>query len=170
MFEIPFRSFRITQVPIEIRNLPASFEGFRILQLSDLHIDTKTSTSALYRLVDQVNEEKTDIVVITGDLIDEPTTRIRDKLEAFKQLEGPTYFVSGNHDIYRGLYPLRNLLPDLGIFDLDNQHIQLRRDDDVLNLVGISDRMSRFFNIERDLESVFEKIDPDESTILLAQT
>jgi predicted MPP superfamily phosphohydrolase len=168
MFEIPFRAYRITQVPIEIRNLPSSFEGFRILQLSDLHIDAKTSTSALYRLVDRVNEEKTDIVVITGDLIDTPVARIRDKLEAFKQLELPTYFVSGNHDLYRGLPALRSVLPELGIIDLDNRHIQLQRDEDVLNLVGISDRMSHFFKIERDIDAAFEKVDPQEPTILLA--
>lgn len=168
MFEIPFRTYRITRVSIEIRNLPKAFNGFRILQLSDLHIDTKTSTSALYRLVDRVNEEQTDIVVITGDLIDQRVTQIRDKLEAFKQLERPTYFVSGNHDLYRGLHALRNVLPELGIIDLDNRHIQLERDNEVLNLVGISDRMSHFFNIERDVDAVFEKVDADESTILLA--
>ncbi|MBW2712468.1 MAG: metallophosphoesterase [Deltaproteobacteria bacterium] len=168
MFEIPFRSYRLTPISIEIRNLPTAFHGFRILQLSDLHIDAKTSTSALYRLVDRVNEEQTDIVVITGDLIDEPALRIRDKLEVFKQLELPTYFVSGNHDLYRGLPALRSVLPELGIIDLDNRHIQLKRDEEVLNLVGISDRMSRFFNIERDVDAVFEKIDPEESTILLA--
>jgi predicted MPP superfamily phosphohydrolase len=168
MFEIPFRSFRITQVPIEIRNLPEAFNGFRILQLSDLHIDAKISTSALYRLVDTVNAEKADIVVITGDLIEERATRIRDKLEAFRQLERPTYFVSGNHDIFRGLSDLRSVLPELGIIDLDNRHIQLQREGGILNLVGISDPMSRFFNVKRDIDAVFEKVDPQEPTILLA--
>jgi len=168
MFERPFVSFRINPIEIVIRNLPRSFRGFRILQLSDLHIGKRTPTSAVAQMIDQANAQKPDLVAITGDVIDAKAGQIEEKLRLFKQLEAPSYFVSGNHDLFKGLAPLRDLFESLGIVNLDNRYQRLERNGEHLNLVGISDRMSKFFKIERDVEAVFGQIDRQLPTILLA--
>jgi len=167
MFERPFTSFSTKRVEIKIRSLPDAFDGFRILQLSDLHIDRHTPLNALHELMEHTNGEHPDLVAITGDVIDAKAEHIEERLAAFKRIKAPCYFVSGNHDLFKGLAPLRDFLEKLGIIPLDNRHMLLERDGARINLVGLSDRMSRFFRVARSPEAVLSQIDRALPTVLL---
>ncbi len=168
MFERAFERLRVQPVEIAIRNLPRAFSGFRILQLTDLHIGRHTPATAIQRLVDRVNDQAPDLIALTGDVIDAKAEQIEAQLCLLGKLEAPTYFVSGNHDLFKGLAPLRERLTALGVVDLDNRCLRLEREGREINLLGISDRMSRFFSIERNLEAVFTQIDDALPSILLA--
>jgi len=168
MFERPFTSFSTKRVEIDIRGLPDAFDGFRIVQLTDLHIDRHTPLDALHELMEHTNREQPDLVAITGDVIDARAEQIEERLASFKRIQAPCYFVSGNHDLFKGLAPLCDFLERLGITLLDNRHTLLERDGARINLVGLSDRMSRFFRVARSPEVVLSQIDRSLPTVLLA--
>ena len=72
-----WKQLTVENVDVTFDNLPAEFEGYRIAQLSDLHVGTYGSNTAfLEEVVQRVNGEKADLVVITGDLINTPPQRL----------------------------------------------------------------------------------------------
>ncbi len=119
--------------------LPDAFEGFRVVQLSDLH--TKRFGDGNSRLFKAVSAEEPDIIVITGDLID------GDRAEDYvAELCGglteiaPVYYVSGNHEWASGwTMELFALLESCGVRVLRNEYLTLQRGDDSIVLAGVDD-------------------------------
>ena len=71
---------KLERVPVSLPNLGAAFEGFRIVQLSDLHINENTRQAPLNELVERVNALQPDVVAITGDLVDGDVEDLRSKV------------------------------------------------------------------------------------------
>lgn len=119
--------------------LPAAFEGFRIVQLSDLH--GKEFGRDHSRLLDKVAEAQPDIIVITGDLIDRAS-----QLDGLSVLAlgltaiAPTYYVTGNHEwAVGGVGELKALLADCGVTVLSGEYVLLEREGEVIALAGVDD-------------------------------
>ncbi len=124
---------------VSSENLPAAFDGFRILQISDLHGDIFGRDNR--RLLSAVKDARPDIIVITGDLIDAPND-----LEAVGALlprlaeTAPCYYVTGNHEWACGALPeLRALLAEAGVRVLDNDWCVLERGGAQILLAGVED-------------------------------
>ncbi len=86
---------------IEIAGLPASFEGKKIVQFSDLHIGTfGTDTVFVSRLVDSINSLKPDIIVFTGDIVNRKSEELKPFVNVLSRLHAPmgVYSILGNHD------------------------------------------------------------------------
>lgn len=124
----------LTVMQVEEKNLPASFDGFRIAHVSDIH-DTWLVDQALER----VKEAKPDIICITGDIIDS------DEMEnAFWFVDAavkiaPCYYINGNHEmlISRESYVrLMQGLEDRGVIVLLDQSVMISRGDAQICLVG----------------------------------
>ena len=122
-------------------DLPQGFDGFRIVQLSDLHCAAFGEGNA--DLLAAVAQAAPDIIVITGDLVDQakemPPGYVKTLALGLTNI-APTYFVTGNHEWARGDVPeLKNELADGGVMSLSNFFVPLERGGDVILLAGIDD-------------------------------
>ena len=168
MFEKAYERLNFRHIMVGIENLPASFENFAIVHLSDLHVNAKTPLHALETLVAKINELNIDIVALTGDLFDAKPSKIRAQLEILKKMKYPVYFVSGNHDLLFTCKTLTHEIEALGFTLLDNRFLTFFRGDDCLQLAGLSDAFSPYFGIKRHEKELFTNLNPDVPTILLA--
>ena len=132
-----FASLRLERTTVFLPNLPAGFDGFRILQISDLHLDVDWGVAA--RVAGLLHALEYDIAVFTGDFIDRPTDYCPQVVEAMglilSALNAPVYGILGNHDRLSLVPPLE----DLGISFLLNEGTALQRDGDTLWLAGVDD-------------------------------
>jgi predicted MPP superfamily phosphohydrolase len=132
--------FRVEEVSIPFANLPADLEGFRILQLSDVHRSAFLSQKDLTRVVDACRELKPDMIVHTGDFISgkgDPLEACIDELARLNNNE-PAFGCLGNHEIYAEAENLATLLAARrGITVLRQATTQIRRGNVVINLAGV---------------------------------
>lgn len=156
---------RIRRNTIRLRTLPHAFAGFRILHLSDLHVDM--NPGAMRRLCELLPEVEWDTCVITGDFRARtfgPFDAMLEGLETVRAgLGDPVYGVLGNHDSVRMVPPLE----DMGIRVLLNEAVTIERGDDRLHLAGIDD--AHFFRVH-NIEKAAEPIPDGECSILLSHT
>ncbi|HEY0099569.1 MAG TPA: metallophosphoesterase [Pyrinomonadaceae bacterium] len=139
LFEIT--DYELTATDIFIRELPASFENFRIVQLSDVHHSALVSLAEVRRVVELAQAARGDMVVLTGDYTTARRSYIEPCAEALGKLEAPSgvWAVLGNHDHYTDGELTRRALVRHGIGVLDNAHTKLQRGTDALQLAGIDD-------------------------------
>jgi len=142
--------------------------NLKILHLSDLHINKKTDNLSIELLIDYCKGFKYDFLVITGDIIDCKVKYIKEKLNLLNKLAKKTkvFYISGNHDIFYGLEELKTCLKDFILLDNINQEFEYKNK--TVNLVGISDRFSKLFNIQREEGKVSTLLETKQATIFLA--
>ncbi|MCD6544388.1 MAG: metallophosphoesterase [Flavobacteriaceae bacterium] len=92
--------FKVHNIKLAFKNLPKSFDGFKIVQISDIHIGSFDSREAINRGIDLVNEQNADIILFTGDLVNNDSRELIPFIENFKRLRAKhgVYSVLGNHD------------------------------------------------------------------------
>ncbi|MDD6077978.1 MAG: metallophosphoesterase [Clostridiales bacterium] len=128
-----------TDYTVTSARLPADFDGFRIVQLSDLHAAEFGKDNA--RLVRAVAAAQPDLIVLTGDFI-EAEDQIPVTLALARQLVplAPVYFVSGNHDwASHAIHALFDGLADAGVTCLRNEFVTLQRGAGSIVLAGVDD-------------------------------
>lgn len=169
----------VTNYIIEIKELPHEYEGFRIVHLSDIH--NKMFGNRHKYLANIIENEKSDIIVITGDLIDR---RRYNKTNAIILIEklidiAPVYYVTGNHEWWSGKYgELRKDLESLGVNILSDDKIEIINENKVLNIIGIDDPAKYYkeyykpndaYNIINEkIDTLLENIKEEQVTILLS--
>jgi predicted MPP superfamily phosphohydrolase len=129
------------RVEVPIAGLPAGLEGFRILQISDLHLAPLVRWSQVEHILAAGNALKPDLVAITGDLVDGDGEAVRAKARRLGALQAThgVCFVTGNHEYYSGLSRWLELFRDLGWRVLDNQHALLEHHGALLAVAGMPD-------------------------------
>lgn len=143
-------------------------EPYTIIQLSDMHVGRTIQRAFVKDLVRRVNEEKPDIVVLTGDLIDHDINAIKDDLEPLKELSAPAYFILGNHEYFHGATEIIRHIKSMGIRVLLNENLRIKAKEITFNLVGLSDVMGeRIGEYPMDVQKAYADIDPDIPTIVL---
>lgn len=160
----------LKDVEIGIAGLSRQFDGYTILQLTDLHISRLFPESWARRLVERSNKLGVDLIAITGDLIDgTPEARRTDiaPLRNLKAADG-VYVISGNHEYIFGYSRWMAQFDALGLLSLENGHVVLDRNGEKLVIAGITDRASRREGrLVRDLAAVLERAPKDVPVILL---
>lgn len=144
--------FRVRQVTFTSPDLPAAFDGYRLLQLSDIHIGSwGNDDAAIRRAVRLCNDQRPDAIVFTGDLVNSRATELAPFLTALSQLQAPdgVYSVLGNHDYgtyarwsspreqAANLDTLKRLERQLGWRLLLNEHHCLHRGNDSIVVAGV---------------------------------
>lgn len=164
---------------IRLRRCPKAFEGFRIAQLSDLHIGPFMSSEEIRRYVDIANRLKPDLVVLTGDYITwDPTTQGA-AVEALAGLRAPfgTFGCLGNHELWtRTEDSITSLFAAQGIRILRQECVPIQVQNEALNLIGVDfqtrsrSRMRRRIIglVNTYLEAVEELVLPGTLNILLS--
>ncbi|MBG9389206.1 metallophosphoesterase [Caenimonas aquaedulcis] len=135
------RTAGVKTVEIPVADLPAAFHGFRIVQISDVHVGPTIRDRQVQGIVDAVNGLQADLVAITGDLVDGSVSDLTDHVAPLAQLasrEG-SFFVTGNHEYYSGVVPWLAELRRLGIRNLHNEHVVIERGGSRLVLAGVTD-------------------------------
>lgn len=139
---------RIKRVTIPLPGLPSGLAGFRIVQISDIHVGPTIKARYLQAIVDRVNALDADVVAITGDLVDGSVAELRAHvapLAALRARHG-VFFVTGNHEYYSGVHGWVQELQRLGIRVLHNEHVVLRHGDAPLVLAGVPDYGGHHFD------------------------
>ncbi|MFC0199136.1 metallophosphoesterase [Paracoccus rhizosphaerae] len=128
-------------VPVVIRGLPDALEGYRILQLTDLHISPLFDRDWVAGVVEVANRQQADVIVITGDLVEgAPADRLAD-VAPLRQLQAPdgVFMSPGNHEYYFDYDTWMEIFRDLGIVPMVNNHRVIGRHDAALVLAGVPD-------------------------------
>lgn len=129
------------QVEVVIKNLPQEFDGFRLVQLTDLHLSRLFQAPWTEAVVRDTNALNADVILITGDLIDGTLEARRDDIEPLKNLRAAqgVYVSPGNHEYYYGFAGWMSRFEELGMKTLANSHAVIRRGDAELVVAGLTD-------------------------------
>lgn len=135
-------ALELNEYEIKSEELPKSFDGFRIAQVSDLHNAEIGEGNS--KLLDMLKKAEPDIIVITGDMIDSRNTDIEVALQFAKQVVeiAPCYYVTGNHEsrLSREIYlDFEEKMKMYGIQVLHNEAVFIERDGEHITLAGLDD-------------------------------
>lgn len=134
------KSIVTTEICIEDEDIPSSFSGFCIVQVSDLHNETFGFRNK--KLIKSIKEANPDIIVMTGDMVDIYRPDIDVTLSFAEEITeiAPVYFVTGNHDVkVVGRDKLLEGLKKAGVTVLRNQKTEIEKSGEKINLLGIDD-------------------------------
>lgn len=158
----------ISRYEVNSQKLPESFDGFKIVQLSDLH-GAEFGEDGM-ELVDKVGSLEPDMIALTGDFVtDEGDLAAVEKLAARLVKLCPVYFISGNHEFGSGLaVKVRNILERAGVKYLSNEYLTISRGEDEILLGGVEDPLAYADMLSPDeLAQKMNDAAPDAFKILL---
>lgn len=151
---------------------PVGLDGFRIVQISDVHIGPILDRRFAAALVERSNALRPDLVAITGDLVDGHVGLVGDEVEPFARLRAAhgVYFVTGNHDHYSGADDWVQRIERLGIHSLRNQRVTIAQAGEAFDLAGVEDHHAHLVSgtQREDLPTALAGRDARRPVILLA--
>lgn len=133
---------KVVRVSVEMPNLPPGLDGFRIAQVSDLHLEPYTRPRHIMRMVDACNGLEPDLVAMTGDFVTydaKPAGQLAAMLAQIKSRHG-SYACLGNHDFQSGHEKVVTALTQEGIPVLRNESVQIHADRGSFTLAGLDSR------------------------------
>jgi predicted MPP superfamily phosphohydrolase len=157
-------------VPLELRlpRLHPAFDGYKLVQFSDIHLGTGMTPDHLARVVELVNAQQPDTIALTGDFVTQGPMEVLEPLliAALKNLEAKDARVAilGNHDHWTDPEAVRRVIRECGLTELSNTIYTLERGDAVLHLAGVDDYWER----KDRLDDVLSLLPKDGAAILLA--
>ncbi len=162
--------FEVRTVNIPLTRLPKEFEGYRIVQVSDIHIGPTIHREFIQTMVDTVNSLKPDMIAVTGDLVDGAPELLKLHTAPLAQFESQdgTFFVTGNHEYYSGAERWLSEVRRLGMRTLENERVLLKRGDASIDLAGVNDYRASRYGARSDLQTALKGRNPDDELILLA--
>ncbi len=131
------KALEVNTYTISSNRLPKAFDGFTIAHISDFH-----NTNIGDEVLDKLDDTNVDIIVITGDIIDSRNTQSEIVLEFVEELVkiAPCYYVSGNHEGRIDVYPtFKEDMKALGVYVLEDECIEIKKENDVISLIGVDD-------------------------------
>lgn len=160
----------VKKIDVTLRSLPPRFEGYRIVQLTDLHASRLLPRSWIQDVVTRTRGLDADMIVVTGDMIDGwPEARFSD-IEPLGQLraEDGVFAVTGNHEYYFGAENWIQTFEKLGLQFLNNAGYRISRGRDSLYLSGVTDAVAPLYGLPGpDLSMALKSSRPGETVILL---
>ena len=180
-------TLEVTKYVVENKKVPKEFDGYNIVQISDLH--SKLFGENNKKLIQKIKSLNPDIVVVTGDLIDGENNNYNVALDFMKEISKlyRVYYIIGNHeqkslikkykDEYKDYF---NKLHQIDFVNLDNNKVEIVKGDSNINLYGLTVPYSCYkYLFDKDkntnldenfLEENLPTINKDEYNILLAHT
>lgn len=165
---------RTKMVNVPFDSIPQELEGFKIVQISDLHVGPTIRKQFVERIVKQINTIQPDLVVLTGDVADAHAHSVAPHLEPLRELTSRwgNYYVTGNHEYYWGARELVEKLKGLGMVPLINENrlIDLGEKAGLL-LAGVTDPTGTYLlgdDHESSLSKAVESSEPNAFRILLS--
>jgi uncharacterized protein len=155
----------VKSVPLMLPHLPPAFNGYRIVQISDIHTDRWMSPKRLAHIVTRINQQQPDLVALTGDFVTHDLDQHVPTLAAFQQLIAKDAIVAvmGNHDHWTNVGQVRQALQQAGVVDISNDVRPIARSGQVLQIAGVDDI---WYHKDR-LDLVLQALQPNVPAILL---
>ncbi|MGN6293396.1 MAG: metallophosphoesterase [Chitinophagaceae bacterium] len=149
--------YQLKRMSLAFENLPASFKGLKIVHISDIHSGSFTDKKAVQKGVEKIMKEKPDLILFTGDLVNNTADEMEDYMDVFNQLNAPmgVYSTLGNHDYgdymewnspeekKANLARLKQVHAELGWRLLMNEHVSFQKGNDTIALLGIENWSSK---------------------------
>jgi uncharacterized protein len=143
--------YEMRRVKLAFDNLPAAFKGLKIIHISDIHSGSFTDKAAVTRGIEKVLQENPDLILFTGDLVNDRATEMNDYMDVFSRLKAPmgVFSTLGNHDYgdyvqweseaakRANLESLKQVHARLGWRLLMNEHVALEKGNEQIALLGI---------------------------------
>ncbi len=131
----------IEEVTVPIDGLPVDLEGFRIAQISDLHIGPTIKGGFVQMIADQVQALNPDMIALTGDLVDGSVDHLSGDVAPLAGLQAPygKFFITGNHEYYAGVEQWLEEVARIGFINLLNEHRVLNVGAARLTVAGVTD-------------------------------
>ncbi len=135
----------VREVEIPLRNLPTRFDGFKIAQVSDLHVGPTIRLAYTQTVTDIVNRLTPDLIALTGDFSDGSVEDLAEHLAPIGEMRAPhgMYFVTGNHEYFSDPLGWMAYFRNLGARVLNNEHTVISREKDAIVLAGVTDYSTR---------------------------
>lgn len=144
--------YKVRNIDLTFPNLPESFKGLKIVQISDIHSGSFTDAKAVAHGIDTILEQQPDLILFTGDLVNDKSSEMIAYKEMFSRLKAPmgVYSILGNHDYgdymqwphdgmskKQNLDELKKIQADMGWRLLLNEHVVLKKGTDEIALLGV---------------------------------
>jgi uncharacterized protein len=161
-------NYHVRKVPLAFQNLPKSFRGLRIAQISDVHSGSFTNKAAVQKGVNKILQLKPDLILFTGDLVNNIADEMKDYMEVFSQLKAPmgVFSVLGNHDYgdyvhwgsasekQQNLERLKDVHAQMGWNLMLDEHHLFEREEEKIALIGIQNwsalkRFPKYGNLQK---------------------
>lgn len=144
-------NYQVKRVKLAFDNLPNGFKGIKLVHISDIHSGSFQNKAAVNQGVDKILKENADLILFTGDLVNDRATEMGEYMDVFGRLKAPlgVYSTLGNHDYGdyvqwpskvekdKNLSDLKLVHQQLGWRLLMNEHVLLERNQDKIALLGI---------------------------------
>jgi predicted MPP superfamily phosphohydrolase len=157
-------------VEVRLRGWPRALDGFRIAQISDVHIGPILGRGFAEKLVARVNALAPDLIAVTGDLVDGGVAHLHGEVAPFAALRAPhgIYFVPGNHDFYSGVDGWLARVEQLGMRVLRNERVAIGGAAG-FDLAGVDDHRGDWrTGSTEDVAQALAGRDPARAVVLLA--
>ena len=149
--------YTIKRVKLNYDNLPTSFKGLKVVHISDIHSGSFTDKEAVLRGINKILNENADLILFTGDLVNDRAVEMKEYTDIFSRLKAPlgVYSTLGNHDYgdyvqwesptakAQNLENLKAVHQQLGWRLLMNEHVVIKKNNEAIALVGIENWSSK---------------------------
>lgn len=189
---IPFASFiygiiqgkynyKVVKYSLTFDDLPEAFDGFTITQISDIHSGSFTNKEKIQYGVDLINQQKSDIMLFTGDIVNNKADEMDDWIDVFDKLEAKEgkYSILGNHDYgdymdwknpedkVKNFQAVKDIHKKIGFDLLLDEHRYLEKDGQKIALLGV-ENWGKGFNQAGDLQKASKEINKEDFKILMS--
>ena len=173
-------NYRVFKYEMDFDDLPKSFDGFKITHISDIHSGSLDNIEKVKYGIDLINQQKSDVILFTGDLVNNKSNELEKWKDIFKLMEAPQgkFSILGNHD-YGDYYDWKSkdekindfkkfmdYQENMGFKLLMNESIYLEKNEEKIAILG-SENWGRGFKKEGDLDKMISKINKDDFKILM---
>lgn len=193
MASIPFASFlygiiigrynyKVLKYQLSFDDLPEAFDGFTITQISDIHSGSFTNKDKIQYGVDMINEQNSDLLLFTGDIVNNKATEMDDWIDMFGALNAPygKYSILGNHDYgdytswpsevekKANFEAIKELHPAMGFELLCNENRYIEKDEKKISLIGVENWGKGGFKKKGDLSLASIGVKQEDFKILMS--
>ncbi|QXP73270.1 metallophosphoesterase [Tenacibaculum sp. AHE15PA] len=174
-------NYKVIKYQLSFKDLPEAFDGFTITHITDIHSGSFTNKEEISYGVDLINEQKSDMILFTGDLVNNFAYEMDEWIDVFKKIAAPVgkYAVLGNHDYgdyskwkteedkAENFNAIKELHPKIGFDLLLNENKYIEKDGQRIALVGV-ENWGKGFNQKGDLKKASEGIKKEDFKILMS--
>jgi predicted MPP superfamily phosphohydrolase len=161
----------LEEVEVPLSKLPKSFQGYTIVQISDLHVGPTIGREYVEGVVALANAQNPDAIVVTGDLVDGKVRDLREEVGILRGLKAKDgiFYCTGNHECYWGVAEWKEFVAELGWKTLSNGHVLIQRELETLVVGGLPDptEVQTEQGEAPSVQRAFQGVDPRQCRILL---
>ncbi|WP_147678475.1 metallophosphoesterase [Algibacter pacificus] len=175
-------NYKVLKYTLHFEDLPEAFDGYKLTQISDIHSGSFDNMDKVKYAVDLINEQESDVILFTGDMVNNKAEELLPYKEVFNKLKAKDglYSILGNHDYgdyinwdseeakRQNLEDLKALQKDIGFNLLLNESAYLEKKGERMALVGVENWGTGGFKTAGDLHKAAEKIDKNDFKILMS--